>query len=509
MQVEASAEVKPVLISIPGIGALDPWKPTIVTRAGQVQRTTTGIELALVFDVTGSMLASDGTTMPDGSRPTRIVAARDAALKLTRQLYGGATTTRADGQDVTTKENLYISVVPYNIAVNIGKEYEGWLSANTAHTYSSGHTWAGCVEARRGGYDLNDLAPNKVTKEGLFPRYYWPSTYNAAHTSRDNQSCTTAQDYDSNRACQGNNDWTAPADLQRQNHLLRAWGSRASFGPNLMCPNVPILPLTMRKETVEAHINSLVGTTDRPYSFSSGTAVSAGLQAGWYTLSPHFKPMWRNHDHQSTRRPDLPLPYKAENMVKVMVLLSDGDNNWSSARGVSALSRNQGERLVRPENRRTELYYNTYGNLSSNRLCISIPGVPPSPHCPGGTSGNNNDDDDDGDDGDDDDGPQARTEAELASDYRTVRPRADAALDTATLKTCAKIKESGILIYAVGLGVAQDSHRRVLENCVSTPSTDDLKRGITSYYIHTNNLGELNQAFTHIANQLTSLRLTN
>ena len=498
VQVQASVQVKSLLsgIAISGFigGSRD---PKVIAARGTAQSSGIGIELALVFDVTGSMLVSDGTTLPDGTRPTRIVAARDAALKLTERLYSGSTTTKIDGQDVTTKENLYISVVPYNIAVNIGTEYTKWLSPVGTPTYSHGHTWAGCVEARRGGYDLRDESPNTATRDTMFRRYFWPSTYNSRNTS-SNGSCTTAQDYDSNRACQGNNDWTAPADLQRNNHLLKAWGSRASFGPNLMCPNVSVLPLTMSKQTVEAHINSLVGTASRPYSFSSGTAVSSGLQVGWYTLSPHWQGMWRNHDHRNTQRPALPLPYKAKDTVKVMVLLSDGDNNWSSARGTLTGSRAAG--LVRPENRQTELYYNTYGNLSTNRLNISIPGVST-------TSGGGDDDDDDGGD-DDDDGPRVRTEAQLASDYRVVRPRADAALDTATLRTCAKIKESGVIVYVVGLGVAADSHRRLMENCASTPSAEDLQKGITSYYIHTENLGGLSEAFTHIANRLTNLRLT-
>ncbi|MBD0275034.1 MAG: hypothetical protein ICV73_24295, partial [Acetobacteraceae bacterium] len=214
----------------------------------------------------------------------------------------------------------------------------------------------------------------------------------------------------------------------------------------------------MRKETVEAHIRSMVGTAERPYRFSSGASVASGLQAAWYTLSPKWQGLWRNHDHPSTQRPALPLPYKPEDSIKAMILLSDGDNNWLSARGALSASR-----LVRPENRQTELFYNTYGNLASNRLGISVPGVP-SGGAAGGDGG-----------GGGGGGAPVRTEAQLASDYRTVRPRADAALDDATRRTCEKIKEAGIKIWAVGLGVMELAHRRLMEDCVSTPDNEDRK----------------------------------
>jgi Flp pilus assembly protein TadG len=476
VRVQASVTVTPLLSGL-GISGTSVWPkgPTTVTRVATANRTGTGIELALVFDVTLSMQQSDGTVLPDGSRPSRIAAARDAALRLTSVLYGGAATKNRGGENVTTQESLYISVVPYNVAVNIGSEYTGWLSSAGAPTYPSGHSWAGCVEARGNGFDVREDSPNSANPNTLFRRYYWASTYDSAQTS-SGKHCTNAQDYDSNLACQGHNDWTAPADLQRKNHLVQLLGSRgASFGPNFMCPTLPVLPLTMRRETVDAHINSLVGTAERPYPFSFGTALPAGLQAAWYTLSPSWQGMWRNHDHSSTVRPALPMAYGTEKMVKVMVLLSDGDNNWLSARSVLPAAS-----LVRPENQRTELFYNTYGDLASNRLRIAVPGG-------------------------EDEG--TRSEAALASHYRTVQPRADAALDAMTRQTCAAIKQAGITIYTVGLGVAETAHRRLLEDCASTPTQEDVKKGITSYYIHTNNAGDLSGAFTHIANQLTNLRL--
>jgi hypothetical protein len=53
------------------------------------------------------------------------------------------------------------------------------------------------------------------------------------------------------------------------------------------------------------------------------------------------------------------MAYDARNMRKVLVLLSDGDNNW------------QGDTSVAPMRGGNELFYNAYGRLSQNRLPIT------------------------------------------------------------------------------------------------------------------------------------------
>ncbi len=77
-----------------------------VTSRTVIRRETTGMELALVLDNTGSMW---GTAF-DGMQ--------QAAFDLVDILYG----------DETEVDNLWISLVPYTATVNIGNGRTGWLA---------------------------------------------------------------------------------------------------------------------------------------------------------------------------------------------------------------------------------------------------------------------------------------------------------------------------------------------------------------------------------------------
>ena len=81
-----------------------------VSARSVIQRETTGMELALVMDNTGSMWGSDTTT-----RDVR----RCAPLDLVDILYG----------DEDEIDNLWVSLVPYVATVNIGPTRTGWLAA--------------------------------------------------------------------------------------------------------------------------------------------------------------------------------------------------------------------------------------------------------------------------------------------------------------------------------------------------------------------------------------------
>ena len=90
-------------------------------------------------------------------------------------------------------------------------------------------------------------------------------------------------------------------------------------GPNLDCPTVPILPETASKATVAAVINSMVPV------YRGGTFINLGLQAGWWALSPNWRGVWGD--------PNMPLAYNTPYMKKVIVLMTDGNNNWNDWTG--------------------------------------------------------------------------------------------------------------------------------------------------------------------------------
>ena len=508
VQVGAGATVNTVMRALGGSN----WTNKTIARTATANRTDMGIELALIVDTTLSMGLADGSTDSTGAKPARIEWAKRAALALVSKLYGSQT---------LYQPNLYISVVPFNVAINVGNgsTQQGWLTG-TAPSYTHPtltYSWSGCVEARRNGYDVLEDAPARASANSLFYRYYWPNTYVATDTSLNNASCTTSQDYNSvgSGTCWGNNDWGAPLATQEANPVVKALRVLASnygtttdkntkvvsgtgtpvFGPNFMCPRVSVLPLTMHRPTVEAKIQELIGTSANPYPFSYGTVITTGLQGAWYTLSPSWQGVWPASDPSGApSHAALPLPYNTSLMKKVVVLLSDGDNNWYNAREPYLIGNQTGtgtgNPLTRPESRRTELFYNAYGVLSATAPASTNNRLNVSPL------------------------PTAETTAQansqtLVTNYTAVQPRADAALDDRTRSLCTAMKQKGIIIYAVGVGIpsSDTNAMNLLADCV-TPKADPSNAKEPSKFINTTDASKLVSAFEQIASELSNLRLS-
>ena len=251
-----------------------------VSARSVIQRETTGMELALVMDNTGSMWNSDTKTNIAG---TPFEAMRDAALDLVDILYG----------DEDEIDNLWVSLVPFVATVNIGPTRTNWLAAGDvptqASTGSSDYThfrpsatnggWKGCVKARAYPWDTGNSTPSAHP----FSSFFYPKT------STDN-----------------NYTWTTINDSYTGTNSARK-------GPNLGC-GTPITPLTASKATIQAGINAM-----KPWR-RGGTTGDLGLAWGWRTLSPNWRGLWGDAD--------LPLDYNTDFMEKVVVILTDGNNEF-------------------------------------------------------------------------------------------------------------------------------------------------------------------------------------
>lgn len=82
-----------------------------------------------------------------------------------------------------------------------------------------------------------------------------------------------------------------------------------------------VTPLTSDKTRLKTSIDALVT--------SGGTAGQLGIAWSWYLLSPNFADVWNKEDENK------PLPYDTPKLVKVAVLMTDGEFNSSTCRGVS------------------------------------------------------------------------------------------------------------------------------------------------------------------------------
>ena len=245
---------------------------TVASRT-VIQRQTTGMELALVMDNTGSMWADPKGVTRTNIAGTPFEAMRDAALDLVDIIYG----------DKDELDNVWVSLVPFVATVNIGTGRTGWLAAGDRVISNpasfrpdlTGGGWKGCVMARAYPDDTSDATPTAAP----FTSFFYP---------------TSASD----------NDWPAINDDHKGSNAARK-------GPNLGC-GTPITPLTASKATVKAGIDAM-----RPWR-RGGTAGNLGLAWGWRTLSPNWRGLWGDAD--------LPLDYDTDFMEKVVVVLSDGNN---------------------------------------------------------------------------------------------------------------------------------------------------------------------------------------
>jgi len=135
---------------------------------------TSRLRVALVLDVSGSMLSA-----------SKLPTLKTAAKNLLTQLQGAA----------TTNGDVYVSIVPFNKQVNVGKTNyaQAWLrwdiwdethgtcsksdkKTKTHCKSSSGtwipanhNTWTGCVTDRDQDYDTTNTAPSTTVTGTLFP----------------------------------------------------------------------------------------------------------------------------------------------------------------------------------------------------------------------------------------------------------------------------------------------------------------------------------------------------
>ncbi len=292
LHLEAEARLASPLGALLQVADLD-WLH--VAAENQTVRETHGVELVLVLDNTGSMRGGD----KDGEL-------RAAATALTDVLFG----------EETSKPHLWVGIVPYTATVNIGAHHDAWLVDDLAASgappasLSAFHPtdWKGCVLARADGGDRSDAPPS----EAPFDPYFWPSM---EEEDADYSMYDDPRDPDDGGGPRLN---VWPDEDGRVDERNAAQNS--GYGPNLGC-GPAILPLTPSREQVETKIAEMA-----PWH-RGGTMANIGLVWGWRALSPDWRGLWSSGESDPIP-PDLPLDHDEPYMSKVIVLMTDGDNQW-------------------------------------------------------------------------------------------------------------------------------------------------------------------------------------
>lgn len=431
LTVTAEAQMPTTFMGLFGHDTMDLAATTEITRSNK------GMELVLVLDTTGSMAGS------------KLTALKSSALKLVDILFGTGK---------TTAENLWIGVVPFSQAVNIGPSHTNWLDAAHYATldWRSTH-WAGCVEARYTGRDITDdpynlPAPNTEP----FKAYYWADdTYNnwVVNSSTDSTSstdrvctrnsnckcsnynncnCTTTSTSTTSgsqtttvatRVCHSCNGSGSNRNCDRTTTVTTTVNSSVPFdvidnehGPNRYCPS-EVTRLTGNRADIEAGINSLAAR--------GATHIPTGAVWGWRMLSPRWRGLWGGS--MNAADPQLPLDYDTDLMVKAAIIMTDGENT---------------------------MYNNidgAYGYLNQNQLGTTNSG-------------------------------QAAT-----------------ALNTKVTNICNAMKAKGIIVYTIVFDLTGGGNvETMMKNCASDPS----------YYFNSPTEQTLTQAFTTIGDSLANLRIS-
>lgn len=265
IMITAAADVPTSFMTVFGMDKISVSANTLV------RRETRGMELVLVMDNTGSM-SSGG----------KLAAMQTAAKDLVDIVYGNE----------ETVEDLYVGVVPYVAYVNVGSGNTSWLAAGDRVIDDPGDfgttTWKGCVMARAGNRDRNDDPPNSGAN--LFTSYFWDDD-DADH------------------------DWRDDSDPDDPVYSIDE-GHTYPQGPNSGCPT-PIIPLQASKSVVKTAIDAM------DWWWSGGTHMNLGLVWGWRVISPNWRGYWG-----APTPPELPLDYDNTQMDKVLVLLTDGRNQY-------------------------------------------------------------------------------------------------------------------------------------------------------------------------------------
>lgn len=442
--INATATIPTTFMRVVGISQVTVRADTVVKRKG--------MELVLVVDNTGSMINKAKST----DTKTKIDAVKDAANVLVDAVYGNR----------ETVENLWVGVVPYVAAVNIGNnvQHRNWtversspsytfdlvrtqtssspaasvvcatvanngthtfhdgqiidvsgasaaaynvrvlirlssitectinqtteknkkfwyvISDNTATTplsgvtakvpptdYSRGGSWSGCVEARVPPYEENlaETLPDAGSPNTMWTRYFWPSTRGVKFFKTDKKSAfslTSPSGFTSLGTSRfGENDWGSPG-YNGQTGMNPAVDERGgdywAYGPNFGCGK-PILPLQPYKSAVRQSISDMM-----PWG-RSGTMSNLGLAWGWRAISEQWKDKWAGGT------PGHPVAYNEVGISKVVVLLTDGRNEWADygnvLPGCGSLSN-----CIGANGHPNDADYTGYGHLAERRLGAGV-----------------------------------------------------------------------------------------------------------------------------------------
>ncbi len=336
VQIHATNQFPTTIMKLAGVNSVT------LDAFAEVRKAMRPVEVVMVMDTTGSMGSSG-----------KIEGARSAAHTLMDTLYGGNLAAVPDSEYIRT------ALVPFATNVRLNQNaYDfnmGWIDTaglnplsrrnfvgNTLNSFTAwsglknssnnvAMSWNGCVEARMGNDRTSDTAPTSLTPTSLFPAYFAPDN-RSAMSSKDNDyisqpsssSSTDQKEFTglTTNAQKSDNETVQRNGLKYVNRAITAEAMTASgnAGPWANCVHSMIVPMTYNRGNIEAGIDAMAAY--------GNTVIPEGLAWGQRAISPS-EPFTKVEGSASIPASTI-APYHHEKWRKVMVLMTDGDNDISA-----------------------------------------------------------------------------------------------------------------------------------------------------------------------------------
>ena len=329
VRVVASADLGGTLLSqhLPLLGGYS--GPGSITVDVGTERNVNPVEVALAIDVTNSMLSGVGGTRPADPSKNRMATVKKAAKELAETLL----------TDVNAP--VAVALVPWNFTVRLSETtrtkwvdedwavypttqeypypYRGWRSgaaAIQAVPKLADIEWLGCLQQRSlSGEDPPGIEPDPPSTEPFTQAFFPP----ASHTVYQCYTEPFPSDYEY-QICYDESSVTLPQFDKDNNtipggkHIRRR---EVQYGCHVSMASM--MALSRNARAIATAINAMTPSGVHTYS-------SLGLIWGRRMLDPTWRTVWGGTIH-----PVDPAGTDNEGVRKVIVLLTDGGDNWANS----------------------------------------------------------------------------------------------------------------------------------------------------------------------------------
>jgi Flp pilus assembly protein TadG len=425
------------------------------------------LELVMVLDNTGSM---KDPASGSGNGPSKMAGLQAATTSLVQNLYAQAAST------------YYVGLVPFASTVNVlGALPAGgtWMNPSFAYnTTNVGMTaknkiagWGGCaVEPRdaTGFLYPNAYSPSDTLK--FTPYYYNVPAAGLQVRSYTGQFCgksttktvlgvpVTLNTNGEPDKCSGYLSNVPGSGLGIYYDQLSSGGSRTlALTQNSDCIAQPVTFLTNDQPTLTKAIGKMTA--------GGSTIIPEGLLWGWRMLSSSWSNSVAKGNGWISTDSSFPKPETTVGLQRVMIVLTDGENQIGAAGSIP-----------------NDLYFNGLSGVGSNSLAA------PTVVRTDGTSLSNGQTDSAELHGNNPADPSSGNNAGWPDDVNTFQAA-----------VCTAIKQSGVIVYAITFGSTASNSvaQQAMQNCASPGN-----------YYHAPDNATLNAIFQQIAGNLGVLRLT-